>query len=100
MKSSALAFVLFALVALVPCPQLLAAEDVSGFLATLPQTEAPTVDAPAIEGAPDPTFLQTIIYCNSHSECPAGKLCCYPCGIDGCQNRCLTPVKGRCPLFV
>lgn len=37
--------------------------------------------------------------CTSHSDCPAGQLCCYPCGIDGCDFVCMTPVRGRCPMF-
>jgi hypothetical protein len=108
MKSSAIVLVLFALLALLPCTAMAdeppaaptAQEDISDFLATLPQSEAPAGEAPAIGGAPDPTFLQTIIYCTSHADCPSGQLCCYPCGIDGCQNRCMTGYKGRCPLFV
>jgi hypothetical protein len=37
--------------------------------------------------------------CTSNSQCPPGTLCCYPCGIPGCMNMCLTPVHGHCPFF-
>lgn len=39
--------------------------------------------------------------CASNSECGSGLLCCYPCGIPGCMNRCMAPdpMTGRCPLF-
>ena len=62
---------------------------VADFLATLPGVPA--------TGTPSPTFLSTL--CNTSADCPAGQLCCYPCGIDGCHNVCMNPVKGRCPLF-
>ncbi len=33
-------------------------------------------------------------------DCAAGLLCCYPCGIPGCANRCMPPDRnGRCPLL-
>ena len=35
---------------------------------------------------PSPTFLSTT--CDSHDDCPTGELCCYPCGIPGCDNIC------------
>jgi hypothetical protein len=31
-------------------------------------------------------------------DCAPGLLCCYPCGIPGCMNRCTEPMNGRCPL--
>jgi hypothetical protein len=37
--------------------------------------------------------------CTSTSQCPPGTLCCYPCGVDGCQDMCLQPLHGHCPLF-
>jgi hypothetical protein len=38
--------------------------------------------------------------CTSDSQCGAGLKCCYPCGIVGCHNECLTPDPGgRCPAF-
>ncbi|MDP9120440.1 MAG: hypothetical protein M3O15_03585 [Acidobacteriota bacterium] len=37
--------------------------------------------------------------CTSNSDCPAGTLCCYPCGIPGCQNMCIAPLHGHCPFF-
>jgi hypothetical protein len=106
MKTSTMALVLFALLALIPCtgsmaqtaptPAVTASAalpaSTAEFLATLSATPDVT------EGlTPAPRFLTT---CTSSSQCPTGQLCCYPCGIDGCSNMCLTPVKGRCPLFV
>jgi hypothetical protein len=37
--------------------------------------------------------------CTSNADCPPGTLCCYPCGIDGCQNMCIQPFRGGCPHF-
>lgn len=37
--------------------------------------------------------------CTTASECGAGLLCCYPCGIPGCHNRCMAPMDGHCPLI-
>lgn len=46
--------------------------------------------------------------CDSDSDCPAGQLCCYPCGVscdpeagsDCCHNRCTAPwPNGGCPLI-
>jgi hypothetical protein len=36
--------------------------------------------------------------------CASGLVCCYPCGIAGCHNRCMapcmqSPCAGACPLF-
>jgi hypothetical protein len=39
------------------------------------------------------------------AACMPGLRCCYPCGIEGCHNRCITPCTqgpacaGGCPLF-
>lgn len=104
---------LSALVALVPCapagaktPSVVqpdgssvstaAPGDVANFLESLSAGVDPTPRADAQPPRPEP--LATT--CTSDDDCPTGKLCCYPCGIDGCSFRCLTPVKGRCPLFV
>jgi len=44
--------------------------------------------------------------CESDAQCAEGLLCCYPCGIQGCQNRCTAPCDetepwcgGGCPLY-
>ncbi len=39
--------------------------------------------------------------CNTNTDCPAGKLCCTSCGLDGegCK-ACMTPIRGRCPMIV
>ncbi|HQY61914.1 MAG: hypothetical protein IPQ09_16110 [Myxococcales bacterium] len=38
--------------------------------------------------------------CADTSECAGGLECCYPCGIQGCVNRCMPPAPGGgCPLF-
>lgn len=36
--------------------------------------------------------------CSSDAECGAGRMCCYPCGIEGCENVCMdvNPAHG-CP---
>jgi hypothetical protein len=65
------------------------------FLATLAggQTQAPSDLTPA------PLFQAG---CCTGPACPTGKLCCNMCGADpGEPNnclRCVTPVRGRCPL--
>src|SRR5262245_27101138 len=64
--------------------------SVADFLATLPGPAAPSLP-------PTPQFLTTT--CTSNADCPTGKLCCYPCGIDGCDRVCMTPIRGHCPLF-
>lgn len=46
---------------------------------------------------PSPTFRSTP--CDSHDDCPAGQLCCYPCGIPDCNFVCMTPWRNRCPLI-
>jgi hypothetical protein len=30
--------------------------------------------------------------------CDPSLLCCYPCGIPGCENRCTQPEDGECPI--
>jgi hypothetical protein len=38
--------------------------------------------------------------CPNGTECAKGLLCCYPCGIPGCDNQCMPPdPSGGCPLF-
>lgn len=38
--------------------------------------------------------------CSAEAECAPGLLCCYPCGIRGCTNRCVQPTAaGRCPIL-
>lgn len=102
MKKTATTLALLALLALIPFapasaePPAAVPTDVADFLSTL--AAAPS-QAPAIEGlAPAPDFLTTIP-CTTHADCPTGKLCCYPCGVADCSNVCMTPVRGRCPLF-
>lgn len=101
MKICAMALVLFALLALVPCTPASAAQppvpqSKAEFLATLAAPNA----APVIPDLlPSPSNMSTI--CHSDADCPKGQLCCYPCGIDGCPNFvCTTPIKGECPLYV
>jgi hypothetical protein len=97
-------FVLLALLALIPFAQAMAqtpaapATDAATlqFLATL---AAPQAQAPA-DLTPAPTFLTG---CGNGPACAAGQLCCNLCGADpgGDPNnclRCVTPIKGRCPL--
>jgi hypothetical protein len=48
----------------------------------------------------DPATTLSSPVCQGGSQCPAGLLCCYPCGIAGCQNRCGRPASnGECPAF-
>jgi hypothetical protein len=103
-------FVLLALLALIPCAQLMAqtpaaaapsenraaapAPDAEQFLATLSggQIQAPSDSVPA------PLFMTD---CTS-TGCPTGQLCCNLCGNppdDGSSCKaCVTPVRGRCPI--
>jgi hypothetical protein len=38
--------------------------------------------------------------CTENDQCPVGLACCYPCGVAGCQNRCMPPASdGHCPAF-
>lgn len=44
--------------------------------------------------------------CEADAECAEGLLCCYPCGIAGCPDRCTVPCgddvpwcAGGCPLY-
>lgn len=101
-----LALVLLALLALAPFAQGLAQTSAAPapvtdaataqFLATL---ASPQAQAPA-DLTPTPLFTQT--GCGTGPACPTGQLCCNMCGADiGDPNsclRCVTPVRGRCPL--
>lgn len=48
---------------------------------------------------PSVTSAQTGILCDNNSQCPAGTLCCYPCGIPGCHDECIAPLNGHCPHY-
>ncbi|HEX9944830.1 MAG TPA: hypothetical protein VGG03_22705 [Thermoanaerobaculia bacterium] len=114
MKTSATVLVLLALLALVPCTQCVAQTppamppassvttttapaNVADFLATLSGGQS---NAPGTEALPpSPKFLSRTV-CTSNADCPSGQLCCYPCGIEGCNYVCMDPVKGHCPWFV
>lgn len=38
--------------------------------------------------------------CGTNYNCQPGLLCCYPCGVSGCHQRCLAPAAGGgCPAF-
>jgi hypothetical protein len=99
MKTFATVLVLLAFFALAPSAQCMAetppaapAMDVADFLATLSESSTPGVEVPL------PRFLSTS--CTSNEDCPTGQLCCYPCGAEGCEILvCMTPVRGRCPVF-
>ncbi|MFL6264222.1 MAG: hypothetical protein ACJ76Y_31435 [Thermoanaerobaculia bacterium] len=98
--------VLLTLLALVPVAQAMAQTPPAApapstdpatarFLATLagPQAQAPADLTPA------PLFKAG---CGTGPSCPTSKLCCNVCGADpgdpsNCL-RCVTPVRGRCPL--
>jgi hypothetical protein len=105
MKTSATLLVLLALLALIPCTSMAQTPaptpavanttpvpaSTAEFLATLSTTPDIATNLP-----PAPQFLTT---CTSSAQCPAGQLCCYPCGIDGCSFTCMKPMNGHCPRF-
>jgi len=100
MKTFKLALVLLALLALIPCTPSMAQTapaNTADFLATLSAPASAPANVPAAQTLPAPIFLSTS--CTSSSQCPTGQLCCYPCGIDGCSNVCMNPVRGHCPFF-
>jgi hypothetical protein len=38
--------------------------------------------------------------CTDSNQCNSGLKCCYPCGVQGCENQCIPPdPSGNCPLF-
>ena len=37
--------------------------------------------------------------CTENTQCVSGLLCCNPCGIPGCENKCTLPVENSCPLY-
>ena len=37
--------------------------------------------------------------CTENEQCASGLLCCYPCGIPGCENQCTVPADESCPVF-
>jgi hypothetical protein len=100
MKTSATVLAILALLVLISCTQALAAPSQA--------PQAAVAAAPAIAPA-TAQFLaslaasQTPVFmtgCTSNAQCPAGQLCCYPCGIEGCENVCMTPWRGgECPAF-
>ena len=101
MKRSAAILGLLALLALVPCtglaqtpPPAAPPADLAEFLATLSGSQSVT---PATQSA---TLNFQLITCTDHDDCPQGQLCCYPCGIDGCDFVCMDPDRrGRCPII-
>ena len=105
MKTSLRSLVLLALFALALCGQAMAQTPVAApvptsgptstaeFLATLSAGQG---TAPG-DLLPSPIFLAT--FCATDADCPTGQLCCYPCGIDGCNKTCTKPLRGRCPLY-
>ena len=100
MKISATVMVLLALI---PCSQCMAQTppaataaapmSVADFLATLSNGQSTAPDTAVLPSSP--TFLSTV--CHDDDDCPTGQLCCYPCGVDGCDFMCMTPYRGHCP---
>lgn len=35
--------------------------------------------------------------CTSDADCADGMACCYPCGVDGCENACMAVGPSGCP---
>jgi len=103
MKSSATILVLLALLALIPCTegmaQTLPAAVTPSAASTVTAPTAPATVAEFLESlSSGPKLVSTL--CNTDANCPTGQLCCYPCGIEGCHNVCMTPFRGgECPLF-
>ena len=104
MKTFATVLVLLTVFALVPGTPCTAetspaaapsVSSVADFLATLSAGQSTAPGGEALP--PSPTLLSTT--CTSSSQCPTGQLCCYPCGIDGCDRVCMTPMRGHCPFF-
>ncbi|MFY9826552.1 MAG: hypothetical protein WAM82_34645 [Thermoanaerobaculia bacterium] len=98
-----LVLVLLTLLALFPLAQAMAQTpaapvlDKAQFLATLAGEQAQTPN----DLAPAPSFMAN---CGYGPACPAGQLCCFMCGNPPDDPnlclRCVTPVRGRCPLVV
>lgn len=103
MKSLVRVLVLLVLVALAP-----SAQTWAGTVPAAPPTASPVAAPPAplgeaeflasLAGLPGEGLMATP--CNSNADCPTGKLCCWACGQPDCGKACLTPIRGRCPLFV
>lgn len=58
-----------------------------------------SADAGRVDASTDGGGLPLGAECGSGATCAEGLLCCYPCGIPGCVNRCSMPMGGRCPLL-
>ena len=101
MKTSMRALVLLALFALALCAQGMAQTpsaapvpaSTADFLASLSDGPGNVTS----DLLPRPIFLSTL--CATNADCPTGQLCCYPCGIDGCNRVCTKPLRGHCPLY-
>lgn len=60
---------------------------------TLRQLDAPVdLFADSFEGLSEGSV------CTQDADCANGLLCCYPCGIPGCENQCTVPVDNMCLL--
>ena len=99
MKTSSAVLVLLALLLLIPCTQALAATQP----APTPALAALATPAPVLAKA---DFLASLAAdpagktCTSNAQCPAGQLCCYPCGRFGCTDVCtVVPPGGQCPHY-
>jgi len=105
MKTAMRALVLLALFALALCAQGIAQTPSAAPVPTSVPTNAADFLATLSAGQgsatsdllPSPIFLSTL--CATSADCPTGQLCCYPCGIDGCNRVCTKPLRGRCPLY-
>lgn len=51
----------------------------------------------ALAAIPSGNVAANSTVCTSNADCPTGQLCCYPCGIDGCDRVCMTVSGRRCP---
>jgi len=108
MRSSASVLVSLSLLALVlgvPCAAQTPPATPLSVVAAPPALASVAAFLPTLSGDAGtlrPASVSSSTTCNSNDDCPTGQICCYPCGIDGCENICMAPwgKTGECPLFV
>lgn len=95
MKPTRLVLMLFAVLALASFSLAGCGDDDSGDLVDA----AATSDASALDGAPARQSGETCGQSAAGARCASGLMCCYPCGIPGCEFRCeFVPRHGACLL--
>ena len=104
MRRTATILGLLALLALVPCTECVAQSQPASPTSTVAAATSPIDLAEflaTLSGSQTSTSLNfQYITCTDDEDCPQGQLCCYPCGIDGCNFVCMDPDRrGRCPII-